>query len=267
MEDLETPATRVEVLVEESHHPDDLALLPADYRGPELVAIAHAGRLATVTAAGRNAVSLPASDAKSIVEAALAARGDRVEPGIDTALDRVLTAIHVRYSDPRGQAGSFSIVGVVNHAAPHSLPPAWSRLLTRMRDAAGPLSEVDNEAWDRALTWVAPSSLGDVWDAGGVVELTTIVTAIECAGAVYLRVGQPPRRSVLYRMTDAGVLHAIGDDGRAQEVAPMAPAYVRRWRLPCGGGTVMFHHEWRQSARLVIRVDDRERGIYVQRGT
>ncbi len=264
MVELETEATRLEVLVEETHHPDERALLPADYRGPELVAVAYAGQLAMLTAAGRHAVPLTVADAKAILEHARSARDEHVKVGADTALDRVLTTIGIRYRDPRGQAGSFAIWGTVNHAMPHALPPAWSMLLRRLRDVAGPLAEDDSQAWDHALTWMAPFDLGDVWRTGGVVKLPSIVSAVECLENVYLRVGQPPQRSVLYRMTArGGELHAIDDRGGAEVVSPTEP-HQRRWRLPCGGGRLTFHHEWKQPARLVIRVDDLERGIYVQ---
>ena len=105
--------------------------------------------------------------------------GPRVTPRVPASLVAiVLTTIGVRYRDPRGQAGSFAIWGTVNHAMPHALPPAWSMLLRRLRDVAGPLAEADSQAWDRALTWMAPFDLGDVWRTGGVVKLPSIVSVV-----------------------------------------------------------------------------------------
>jgi len=149
------------------------------------------------------------------------------------------------------------------------VPSAWSSLLRTLRDASGALPAAAGDAWDLALTWTSPIDLGSVWRAGGEIRIPHVVTAFEHDGPLFLRVGQltPPqlpyredaRPSQLYRLLDRRLVCV--DDGRILEPTQDHPL---RWVLPCGGGVVMHHPEWRPPHRTVVRVDDLDRGIYVQ---
>lgn len=271
---LETELTSIELRVDEALVPD--ALVPIDYQGPVLVAIAHANRIVSLTPHGRVVRPLSLDLATSLAHAAALARKEHVKLGVDTAFSRTITTLRVRVDHPRGSAHSYAFAGAVNHLAPHALPEMWSALLVALRDAIGELRPDEADCWDRALTWTAPIDLGFMWHAGAAVRVPHRVTCIEPDGPLYLRTGQPGEagapndpyrptgrgRSLLYRLELDGVSLTCLDDRRV--VAPDDTGL--RWHLPCGGGVVMFHHEWLAPPRVVIRVDDHERGIYVQRG-
>lgn len=268
-------ATSIELRVDQSWHPDDLAFLPADYQGPELVVVAHANRIVSLTPHGRIVRPLSSRAATTLLDAVTLAKSEQQEPGVDTALSRLITTLRIRVDHARGPSHSFSLIGAVNHQMPHALPGLWSTFLRVLRDAIGPLDIETAAAWDLALTWTGPFELGPTFRHGGVVSLPHLVTALTVEDALYLRTGQVPTAGDPYRTMDrtpsvlyhfdprTGVLidqdtkRAIEDDGDV--------GMARRWTLPCGGGAIALHREWKTPPRLVVRVDDPARGVYVQK--
>jgi antitoxin (DNA-binding transcriptional repressor) of toxin-antitoxin stability system len=262
-------ASTIELRVDAYISPDDLRI--EDYRGPELIAIAHAGKLITLTADGRTIAELLPERMLELLELAAAAEHEPYEAGIDTACARPMTHYHLRVErllrDHR-----FMAHVAVNHYGVRALGPRWSAVLAGLRDAAGAAAAASIDApaaaaaWDFAAAFLGPLDLGPLWAAGGVVYLPHALTAFEHAGPVYLRVGQPPQRSELY-LLDGGDLIHIGESRRAVAAAPLAHWDRRaRWILPCGGGTLMLGHEWKRPPRLVAHAVDLARPIYVQRG-
>lgn len=247
-------STVVQLQIDEYFIPD--LAPPYDYQGPQLIAIAYAGRLATLGSTGRLVRELPPEKRAALLTAAMGAREEEVHEGVDTATGRRLTVLLLHVDHPRGLSHSFTCRAVINHHVPRALPPQWSAMLRLLRDTAGPLGGEAADAWDRALTFASPVDLGPVWGVGAPVRLPHIVTTLAHDGALYLRTGQPPQASSLYLLSD-GVLTCL-DDQRL--VVPVD----RRFVLPCGGGTLTLRREWQSPLRIVIRADD-ERGIYVQR--
>lgn len=236
-----------------------------DYRGPDLIVIAHADKLVSITAGGRAIAELAPERMHELLELAVAAEHEPHRVGVDTATARPLTRCHL-HVERLLREHRFAAGRTVNHYAVHALGPRWSAAIAALRDAAGAVHDARAaEGWDVAAAFLAPIDLGPVWAAGGVVQLPSAVAAFEHAGPVYLRVGQPPQRSELY-CYDGGLVH-VGDVRRAVEPAPLAPwHHGERWVLPCGGGTLMIGHEWQRPPRFVAHALDPARPIYVQRG-
>jgi hypothetical protein len=267
-------ATAIELRVDQSWHPDDLAFLPQDYQGPELVVVAHANRIVSLTPHGRIVRPLSSRAATTLLDAVTLAKNESTQPGVDTALSRLITTFRIRVDHARGDSHSFSLVGAVNHQAPHALPGLWSTFLRVLRDAIGPLDAETAAAWDLAMTWTGPLELGPTFRHGGVIPLPHLVTALTVEEAVYLRTGQLPVAGDPYRTMDLtpSVLYhfeprtgVLIDQDAKRTIDPDVAGASPRWTLPCGGGVIAFHQEWRQPARLVVRVDDPSRGIYVQK--
>ncbi|MGE0395887.1 MAG: hypothetical protein AB7T06_04090 [Kofleriaceae bacterium] len=267
-------ATAIELRVDQSWHPDDLAFLPADYQGPELVAVAHANRIVSLTPYGRIVRPLSSRAASTLLDAVTLARSEQQEPGIDTALSRLITTFRIRVDHARGPSHSFSLIGAVNHMAPHALPGLWSTFLRVLRDAIGPLDAETAAAWDLALTWTGPFELGPTFKNGGVVALPHLVTALTIEDALYLRTGQLPVAGDPYRTMDRtpSVLYHLDvrtgvlfDQDAKRSVEPEEVRGTQQWTLPCGGGAIALHREWKTPPRIVVRVDDPARGIYVQK--
>lgn len=283
LERLEAWCTKLSLVVEEYFQPDDL--FATDYRGPSLLATVFAGRLASLTADGTRVSDCPVPVTKMLLETAALARAEKIEPAPDTAVGRRLTSLSVRVDAARGVETSFAFHATLNHLCPTFLPPAWSSLLRTLRDQLGPGSGALADAWDLALVWAAPFALGPHFDAGMAVRLPHVVTTLEHAGPLYVRTGQPPGPSTLYRVTAHGI-EAIGSAHRAASSEPPArPAETHRpshseaplrWPLPCGGGTVLAVRESFGADRFganrsgppvlqyVLRTDD-ARGLYVQK--
>jgi len=263
-------ASTIELRVDAYVSPDNLEI--EDYRGPELLAIAHAGKLVTLTADGRTIAELSPERMLELLELATAAEHEPYEAGIDTACSRPMTHYHLRVErllrDHR-----FMAHVAVNHYGVRALGPRWSAVIASLRDAASAAAAaataVDAHAaaaWDFAAAFLGPLDLGPLWAAGGVVYLPHALTAFEHAGPVYLRVGQPPQRSELYLLDGSNLIH-IAESRRAVAASPLADWDRRaRWILPCGGGTLMLGHEWQRPPRLVAHAADPARPIYVQRG-
>jgi hypothetical protein len=270
-------ATSIELRIDQSWHPDDLALLPQDYQGPELVVVAHANRIVSLTPHGRLVRPLSSRAAMTLLDAVALAKNEQQEPGVDTALSRLITTFRIRVDHARGQSHSFSLVGAVNHQAPHALPPLWSTFLRVLRDSIGTLDANTAAAWDLALTWTGPFELGPTFRHGGVVALPHLVTALTVEEAIFLRTGQLPTAGDPYRTMDRtpSVLYhfdarteVLFDQDAKRTIAwdkDWSSSSGRQWTLPCGGGAVALHREWKQPPRLVVRVDDPSRGVYVQK--
>lgn len=265
-------ATSIELRLDQSLHRDD-SIIPDHYVGPELVVVAHSNRIVSLTPHGRIVRPLSARAATALLDAATLARNEQCELGVDTAISRVITMFYLRVDHARGPSHSFSFTGAVNHSAPRALPGLWSTLLRILRDAIGPLDAPNAAAWDLAMTWTGPYDLGPTFRHGGVVALPHLVTSFTVEDGVYLRTGQVPvagdpyrtmdrTPSVLYRFEEHAC--ALVDEAAKRTIAP-DPGDHRRWTLPCGGGAIALHHEWKTPPRLVVRVDDPARGIYVQK--
>jgi hypothetical protein len=236
-----------------------------DYRGPELIVLAHAGRVVEITASRRTLVELAPERMHELLELAIAAEHEPHREGVDTATARPVTRYRL-CAERVMREHRFTASRQVNHLVPHALAPRWSALIAALREAAGPPADPRAaEAWDVAAAFVGPIELGPVWTAGGVVQLPRDVTAFEHDGPVYLRVGQPPGRSALY-CYDRGLVY-VADERR---VVPRSPFAIRhpgeRWLMPCGGGSVQLCHEWQRPLRFVAHAFDPARPIFVQRG-
>ncbi|HVK75723.1 MAG TPA: hypothetical protein VM734_20475 [Kofleriaceae bacterium] len=271
MEDFErflNLAYGIRLVVTEAFYPD--GGIATDFHGPDLVVAVGGLTIAALTEHGRVVAPLTEAAKVALVAAAETTRGEHHRTGVDTALGRRLTTLSLQVDHPRGPSHSFASVAVVNHCATHMLSATWSHALRLLRDAVGPLPRLPAAAWDLAMTWTAPIDLGPVFAAGGVVAAPHLVTTIAVEdGPVYLRTGQPahdrdPYRSgppsVLYRF-DPGPPRLVDED-RGVAVAGDG---AWRWTLPCGGGALAMHHGHDEPRRLVIRVDDPIRGVYVQR--
>lgn len=236
-----------------------------DYHGPDLLVIAHAGKLVTFTAEGRTLADLAPERMLELLDLAIAAEHEPYRPGADTAEVRPITSYHLR-AERLLQEHRFTTSLSVNHCYPRALGPRWSALIAGLRGAAGKLPPArPSGCWDFAAAFLDPIDLGPEWAAGGVVRLPPAVAAFEHAGPVYLRVGQPPHQSELY-CHDGGLVH-VDDQRRAITPTPLMEWHQPdRWLLPCGGGTVMIGHEWQRPPRFTVHAFDPARPIYVQRG-
>lgn len=95
------------------------------------------------------------------------------------------------------------------------------------------------------------------------VRTPHIVTSITHDRRLYLRTGQKPLPSSLYKlegdtltcMDDQRVVEPVKDDEHSGCSA--------RFVLPCGGDTLTLHREWQKPLRTVLRCND-IRGLYVQ---
>jgi hypothetical protein len=232
-----------------------------DYRGPQLVIAAHAGRLVTIHELGRQVDELSALRMNALVELALAACDEEQAPfGPDTACGRPTTtySLHVYRALHERTAHA---THEVNQYLPTALGPAFSAFLVALREATGPLAGDARAAWDHAARWLAPHDLGALYRAGQPVPMPSIVGAFADDDMVFLRAGQPPQRSELYRLDGNQLVWLRGNDTIALTMFD-GP----RYELPCGAARVEVHHEWQQPRRLYVRIDDPARGIYVQRG-
>ncbi len=233
------------------------------YTGPQLVVIAHAKKLVTIHEHGRQLDELAADRMVALLDLALAAcqEPETAGGGVDTALSRPITSysLHV-HRMLREQRATTTLS--VNHYAPWPIGRAVSTFLAALREATGPLPATAARAWDLAATWMTARDLGPSFAARQVVPLPSIVQTFSCDDTVYFRAGQRPQRSELYRL-DPGQLVWLRDDGAP---LPIASVEGQRWALPCGAGVIEVHQEWQQARRIYVRIDDPERGIWVQRG-
>jgi hypothetical protein len=131
-----------------------------------------------------------------------------------------------------------------------------------VRDACGPLSAPLEQAWSHALRWAAPIELGAPWEAGEVVPVPHRWTSFALTGAAYLRTGQVPLTSKLYRVDPAAPRLELLVDGVAIDV-PIRPATPTI--LPCRAAELVLHTPWQSAPVLEIRVLDGARWPYVQR--
>lgn len=251
-------AARIDLVVEHYFVGDSCEI--GDYRGPQLAISARALRVVTVSELGRQIDALTAPQMIALVELGLAACDEAQAPfGIDTAIGRPVTTyqLHVhRLLDARRAYASHE----VNGYEPAALGPAFSAFLVALREATGPLPADAATAWDRGARYVGPRDLGALYHAGQPVPLSSIISAFAEDETVYLRAGQPPARSELYRL-DGNQLVWL----RGAETIALTMLDGLRYALPCGAGRVEVHHEWQQPRRIYVRIDDPARGIFVQR--
>jgi len=199
--------------------------------------------------------------AATIVAAAHAAfQAPPVKLGIDTSTGRTFTELRLRIDDARGER--LLSDARVNHSVPRFLGPAWSSFLRVLRDASGPLPEPLEHAWSHAMRWAAPVELGPAWNAGQVVAIPHRWTSFALAGAAYLRTGQAPLTSKLYRIDPVAPRLELLVDGTAIDV-PVRHGIPTR--LPCGAADVVVHAPWQADPVLDLRVLDAARWPYVQR--
>jgi hypothetical protein len=251
-------ASRIELRVEHLVVNDNW--ISNDYGGPQLIVIAHQGKLVTIDELSRQIEPLQPEHMVKLVELALAAC-DEQQPrgGVDTANSRPLTffRMHV-YRALHEREVSRTIV--INHYASFSLGPVVSRFLAALRAASLHLPATAQMGWDLAATWMAPVELGDLFQIGRAVPLPEIVQTFTQEGTVYFRSGQPPQRSELYRLDGDGVVWIRDSDELA-----LTCIEGHRWILPCGAGVIETHQAWQQPRRIYVRITDPIRGIYVQR--
>ncbi|MEZ4337329.1 MAG: hypothetical protein R3B82_11965 [Sandaracinaceae bacterium] len=258
---MELASTSVDLRVEEYFVPD--VGLPSGYAGPEVVVSSFAGRVAVVGRAAPGVVRETSIDeASAIAQAArdVIAAGS-VSGGADTAIGRTLTTLLLRL---RGARGDRSEVGAtINHAAPRELPEAWSHLLRVLDDGCGELPEAHEEGWQRALRWTMPLALGERFAAGHVVKLPHRRNALAYDEGLYLRTGQPPGPSHLYRLERSPRLRLdelVGDD-----VVPVDLDRPGPLLLPCGGAAIGFRRRVGRGSSLEVHVLDAARGVYAER--
>lgn len=257
-EQLATLAARIELSIEHYQSLDGSGTVA--YRGPQLLVCVHGGRLVTLHEDGRQVDMIAHAQTRALVELGLAACDEpQAAFGIDTALGRPVTTYQLRVlrAHPERRA---ALTHDINGHTPAVLGPAFSAFLVALREATGPLPDPARHAWDRAARWLAPRDLGPLYAAGQPVPLPSLVGAFAEDDVVYLRAGQPPQRSELYRLDGNQLVWLRGNDAVA-----LTMHEGPRYELPCGAARVEVHHEWQQPRRLYIRVDDPERGIHVQR--
>ncbi|MBA3500325.1 MAG: hypothetical protein H0T65_08130, partial [Deltaproteobacteria bacterium] len=184
----------------------------------------------------------------------------QTEFGVDTAIGRPTTCYRIAVLQAMTNV-VHACRHAINHYDPYPLEPAFSAFLTALREATGPMPQTASAAWDRAATWMHPRDLGPLFHAGQPVPLPSIVSTFVDDGIVFVRAGQPPLRSELYRL-DPGELVWLPDN---REPVPLTMYGGHRWVLPCGGGVIETHDRWQQPRMIYVRVDDPARGIYVQR--
>jgi hypothetical protein len=265
MRRLEVEATALRLTVEEYFVRDDLTV-PA-YPGPHVVAVVFAGRATSLTAGGSEVRAIDREAASELHALAARARGEDIRRGADTALGRTITRLTLQLDHARGPSHSFVAHAEINHAAPHALPPAWSALLCQWRDAFGPSRGALADAWDLALTWCGPTSLGGTWDAGRAIMAPHVVTAFATDAALYLRTGQLAPDGTAYRDSPSLLYHFDGRTVNCLDNRTLVEPFDdqrSRWRLPCGGATLTVHLEWGLPRRIVVRCDD-ARGVFIQR--
>lgn len=252
-------ASSLELSVERYFVDDNCSI--ADYRGPQLIVVAHASRLVTIHELGRQIDELEPARMTALVELALLACDEPQEDfGFDTAIGRPTTSYRLRVFRALREAER-SCRHAINHYDAHALHPAFTQLLTALRQVTGPLPPSAANAWDNAARWLGPGDLGALWQARRPVPLPAIINAFTEPGPVYFRAGQPPHRSELYRL-DGNELAWLRD-GAAPTPVTMQDGL--RWILPCGGGVIEAFNPWQRPRRIYVRVDDPARGIYVQR--
>ena len=238
---------------------DDMGI-SRDYVGPQLIVVAHQGKLITIDELSRQIEDIAPERMLALVElAVLACDEEQPRGGADTALSRPITSYRVnvfRAHDNRDVTTSMGI----NHYAPAPLGPAMTRFLAALREASGHLPATAAMGWDLAATWMGPVELGDLFHSGRPIPLPNIVQTFAQDGTVYVRAGQPPQRTELYRLDGDGMVWMR--DGAEM---PLTCIEGHRWVLPCGAGVIETHREWQQPRRIYVRVTDPARGIYVQR--
>src|SRR5262249_10816771 len=226
---------------------------------PSVVAVVFARKLTALTPDGRVVRDVAMAP---LVQLANAALDEEVDiDGADTADGRPITVLRLAVhglGEPRVQR-----IFIHHYRVRRPLPAGWSARLRALRDAIGPLSPAAAAAWDVALTWAGPVALGAAWHGGAAVRLPHAVTAFEHDGPVYLRTGQPPGRTALYRFEPraARMVELVGQ-GAEREIDRDADRTW--WHLPCGGGAVAVHLLWQHVPWIVVRVDDPV-GIFVQK--
>jgi hypothetical protein len=250
----------VELRCDEFFAPD--LAIPTDYEGPRFVAIAFGERVAVQCGTSPGAVTAvsPIIAASIVAAAHDAHNAPLIPPGSDTATGRTVTELRLRVDDARGERLLSDVH--VNHCVSRALSPAWSHFLRVMRDACGPLSQPLEYAWSHALRWAAPIDLGPPWTAGHVVPIPHRWTSIHLTGPIYLRTGQSPATSELYRIDLAGPRLELLRDRHTTEL-PIR--YATALALPCGAAELVIHPAWQSDPRLEIRVLDATRWPYVQR--
>jgi len=262
----------VELRCDEFYSPD--LGVPAEYDGPRLVAVSFGERLATLGPGGHAATGVETEAAAGILAAARGVlEAEPMEARPDTAVGRVLTVLRLRLDDARGT--SESRTAVVSHILPALLPDAWSRLLRRLRDAAGAVPPPLDEDWQHALRWVGPQELGADFTGWQVVRLPHRHTSFACGAPIWLRSGQPPGSgpgvpagrpgvrqrgpSRLYRLDP--VKRQLEPEGGAMLTLEPDQVHV----LPCGAAELRLVTSWGRDTLLEVRVLDGERWIFVQR--
>jgi hypothetical protein len=256
-----------------------------DFRGPELLVLAERGALVIITPHRRTVAELPFPALRRLLDLADLAEPEPHREGADTAIARPLTRYHLRCERPLPQQRSFTTERLVNHLVPHSLGPHLTAFLTELAHHARPTA-ADLDAWDFAATWLGARDLLGAgpapapWPVDRVLPLPPGVTVVEQDGPIYLRVGQPPARTELYRLDPAptssrlaALAHLVpGERGTGQHsarpltAAPLADWHLpSRWRFPCGGGSLLAISRGRHPQRLVVHSIDPDRPVYVQR--
>lgn len=168
------------------------------FHGPELLVLAQLGKLVVLTPDGRTACELALEDMAHLLELAAAAEPEQHREGADTAIRRPITVYHLRF-ERMHRHHQYSGAATVNHYVPHALGPRWTALLTALRDLCILDSPAALAPWDFAATWLSPRDLSPFWPVDRVLPLPLGITAFEQEGPLYLRAGQPPARSELYR--------------------------------------------------------------------
>jgi hypothetical protein len=259
-EQLAAYAGVIELRVEHYIHHDGFPPIH-DYAGPQLIVIAHAGKLVTIHELGRHVEDLDLGRMMELIELGLAACDERqADGGIDTAIARPMTSYHLRVYRALREADR-SASHSINHYAARALGPAYSALLAALRETSGAVHPSAARAWDRAATWMCAQPLGDMFDLGQPVPLPRLVNAFACNETVYFRAGQAPDPSELYRLDGNQLSWLRGND----PPIPLTMLDHLRYELPCGGGVIELHQEWEQPRRIYVRNVDPARGIWVQR--
>jgi hypothetical protein len=143
----------IELAVEHYFVGDDSAI--ADYRGPQLIVIAHAERVVTIHELGRQVDELAIERAVELIDLGIAACAEpQADLGFDTAIGRPTTRYRLRVYRALPETTA-TLQHAVNHYAPRALGPTLSRFLVALRETIGPLPATATSAWDDATRWLA----------------------------------------------------------------------------------------------------------------
>ncbi len=231
------------------------------------------------TGSAFTAVDAPAHERLlSLAESVLAAGSH--PPAVDTALARDLTTL--RLSVEGAPDGARTVTCGINHlvATREIDAPAWVALLLAFADLAAPHTAEDLAVWTFVMRACDLSLVAPQLDASRAVPLLPRTCAWNVPlrpRGLYLRLGQPPHDSPLYRLaaTDHGVevrpVESPGIEGEPVATLRFEAGVTARWAPTAGASPYRGPSEPEVEVFLVgngavlVRAGAQGRGVFLQR--